>query len=460
MKSTQRITRGFVVFAIIWAGQLVSLLGSAFTRFGLGIWVYQETGSATQLGLISLFGMLPMVLLSPIAGTLVDRWDRRKTMMLSDTGAGISVLAIVLLLASGQIATWHIYIAVALNSASNAFFWPAYTASMTLLVPKEHLGRANGMMQLAQAAEYIISPVLGAVLLATVQLTGILMIDFITFGIAMLTLIFVRIPNPERISSGQAAQSSIWKDITYGWHYLLARPGLLALMLLWGMAGVLVGMVSVLVTPLVLAFASPAVLGTVMSVGGIGMLVGSVVMSTWGGPKRRIYGVYAFMILEGIGIALAGFQPSAILFGIAVFVFFLGFPIVNGCTQAIMQSKIAPEVQGRVLATSNMIAWASLPVGYLTAGPLADGVFEPLMAVGGPLAGSIGQIIGTGPGRGIGLLFIIAGLLHLIVTAAGALYPRLRLVERELPDAIAERPTEKSSGEKAEPAYAVAPTSS
>ena len=200
----------------------------------------------------------------------------------------------------------------------------------------------------------------------------------------------------------------------------------------------LLGTVSVLATPLVLTFASPEVLGTVLSIGGSGMLVGSILMSLWGGPRPRIHGVLGFMLLIGLAMMLAGLRPSPGLFACAAFLFFFSLPIIEGSSLAIWQTKVDPGLQGRVLAVRNMIAWSSLPLAYLTAGPLADHVFEPLLAAGRPLAGSVGQIIGVGPGRGMGLLFIVMGILTVLVTVAGSLYPRLRLVEQELPDASAD----------------------
>lgn len=450
---TERMrVRGMRAFTLIWFGQLVSQFGSGLSRFALGVWVYEQTGSATQLALISLCGMLPVVLISPLAGPLVDRWNRKRTMVFSDLGSGLSMLAIGLLYLGGGLQLWHIYLCVSLSAAFSAFMSPALSASIPLLVGKEQLGRANGMMQFPQAAEFILSPAVAGGLLGLSGLLGVLVVDAVTFFIAMGTLLLVLIPQPTATETG-ADQPSLLSDAAYGWHYLRARPGLLALMFLWGSAGFWLGIVSVLVTPLVLAFSSAAVLGVVMSLGGSGMLVGSIVMSTWGGPKRRMVGVFGFMLMEGIGLAICGLQPSALLFTIGAFCFFFAFPMVNGCTMALLQTKAAPEVQGRVFAMGNMISWASLPLGYLAAGPLADRVFNPLLVEGGALAGSAGAVLGVGPGRGIGLLFVVAGLSFLVIIAAGLLYPRLRRVDLELPDMIPDTlPT--ADAQQPEPVYA------
>ena len=159
-------------------------------------------------------------------------------------------------------------------------------------------------------------------------------------------------------------------------------------------------------------------------------------MSAWGGPKPRVYGILGFSVLQGVVLFAAGLPPQVVILAAAAFLYFFSLPIINGSSQAIWQSKVAPDVQGRVFAVRRMIAWSSLPLAYLAAGPLADRVFEPLMAVGGPLAGSVGRFVGVGPGRGIGLLYIVLGTVSLLATVVGFLYPRLRRVEVELPDVV------------------------
>lgn len=432
------------VFILIWFGQLVSLIGSGLTGFALGIWVYQRTGSVTQFALISLCTTLPLILISPLAGTLVDRWNRRWAMLLSDSAAGLSTLAIALLLVAGRLEVWHIYLAAAWGSIFSAFQWPAYAAATTLLVPKKHLGRASGMTQLGQAVAQLISPVLAGVLLVTIQLPGIILLDFATFLCALVTLLLVRFPDAKTTAAPEAGKGSLLREAAYGWRYITARPGLFGLLIFFTASNFLLGFVVVLATPLVLSFASSVVLGTILSIGGMGMLVGSLVMSTWGGSQRRINIVFGFMLLSGLCIMAAGLRPSIPLFALATFLFFFGLPIINGSCQVIFQKKVEPLVQGRVFALNGAIAGASLPVAYAIAGPLADKVFEPLMASNGALAGSIGQLIGVGPGRGIGLLFIVMGALTILVTVAAYQYPPLRVVEDELPDAIADEAPAKT----------------
>jgi hypothetical protein len=210
------------------------------------------------------------------------------------------------------------------------------------------------------------------------------------------------------------------------------------LLLYFTIINFLVAFISVLVTPLVMSTSSEVVLGTIMSAGGVGMLVGSFVMSVWGGPKRRVYGVLGFTLLSGVAIVCGGLRFSPLLFMVCAFAFFLSVPIVAGCSQAIWQAKVNPDLQGRVFALVRMAILSAMPVATALAGPLADHVFEPLMAVHGPLSDSIGRLIGTGPGRGIGLMFVLFGILTAATAVIGYLNPHLRRVELELPDAVSE----------------------
>lgn len=432
-----KIDKGMHAFTFIWVGQFVSLIGSGLTGFALGVWVYLNTKSVTQFSIIFLATAVPGILMSPVTGALVDRWDRRKAMIFSDAGAAFCTLAIALLFYTGLLRIWHIYVLMAVSSAFSSFQWPAYSAATSLLVPKKHLGRAAGMVQTAEAASLIVSPVLAGMLLVIIDVWGVIAVDFATFLVAISTLLVVRVPRPEKAITSD--KPSLLREATYGWTYIKARPGLLSLLIFFAVSNFLSGFANVLLGPLVLSFTSPPVLGTILSAGGVGMLVGGVVMSAWGGPKKRIHGILGLSLVSGAAMAIGGMRPSAPLLAAAFFVALFTSPIVNGCSQAIWQTKTAPDVQGRVFSVRRMIAWSTSPLSFLMAGPLADKVFEPLLAVNGPLAQSVGSVIGVGPGRGIGLMFIVMGVLSIGAVIAGYLYPRLRFVEDELGDAIIDR---------------------
>ncbi|MEJ2406194.1 MAG: MFS transporter [Candidatus Thiodiazotropha sp.] len=435
-------------FLVVWSGQLISLIGSSITGFAMSVWAYQTTGSVTRFALILFCTTLPGVLLSPIAGALVDRWNHRTTMALSDTGSALTTLALGVLLLLGKLEIWHIYIATAINSSLSAFQWPAYTAATTLLVPGHQLGRASGMVQMSRAAAQLIAPMLGAVLLGAIGLRGVILLDLVTFLFAIFTLMLVRFPTIKLSCEVSPATRSLVRDILFGWRYVSSKPGILGLLVFFAASNFLGGTLQVLVTPLVLSFTTTVTLGIVMSTGGIGMLIGSLVMSVWGGPSHLMKAVFGLMLICGICTFTAGLQASVLLIACSAFVFFFCVPIINGCSQVILQRKVAPALQGRVFALEGAIGSASLPLAYVIAGPLADHVFEPFMISDSPIANSFGHIIGTGPGRGIALLFIVTGALTIVLTLLARRYPRLRCIESELPDNIPdEGVNDKKSGD-------------
>ena len=429
-------TGGIGVFLIVWFGQLVSLTGSGLTSFALGVWVYQRTGSVTQFSLILLSAMLPCILISPVAGALVDRWNRRWCMIVSDSGAGITTAVLALLLATGSLEIWHIYLAVSLSSVFKAFQLPAYTASTSMLIPKKYLPRASCVVRSGEACAQLISPLLGGVLLGIVKLQGVILIDLVTFLFALTTLLLVRFPNTKTAAVSEDGKASIWQDVVYGWTYIAVRPGLLVLLILFALDNFVTGVVEVLLTPLVLTFASVTELGTIQSIGGLGVVLGSMAMTIWGGPRSLIRGIFAFDLFAHMIILAFGLRTSLPLFALLNFLFFFSIPIINGCCDAIFLRKVTPEVQGRVFATIRMIWMLCIPLAYVVAVPLAERIFEPLMAKNGLLAGSIGEIIGVGTGRGIGLLFITMEIIAILVTVAAYRYPRLWFIEDELPDVI------------------------
>jgi DHA3 family macrolide efflux protein-like MFS transporter len=436
MTETKPAGGGLRSFGLMWSGQLVSLVGSGLTRFALGVWVYQRTGSATQFTLITLFAFLPGLLAAPFAGALVDRWDRRWVMFWSDLAPALGTLALVLLIRAEALQVWHIYLVVAFGSVFNTFQWPAYIAATTLLVPKKQLGRANGMLQFGQAAAEVVAPILAGLMIAAIGLDGVILVDLGTFVFAAATLLLVRIPRPQTSAAGRKARGSLLSEAAYGWTFIRERPGLLNLLLYFAMVNLVFSIATVLVTPLVLSFASPRVLASVLSVSSAGLLTGSVVMAVTGGPRPRIHGVLAFGLLSGVALFAAGVRPNLLLISAALFLLMLGAPIVNGSSQAIWQVKVPPDLQGRVFAVRRLIAQFTAPLGFLSAGPLADHVFQPLLAEGGPLAGSVGRVLGVGPGRGIGLIYVTLAALPLLFSLWGYAQPSVRRVETDLPDAI------------------------
>jgi DHA3 family macrolide efflux protein-like MFS transporter len=428
-------------FRIVWLGQLLSLFGSGLTTFALGVWVYERTGSMTRFALVLLSGSLPGVLLLPVAGFLADRWDRRLTMILSDAGAGLGALALALMFFSGRVEIGWIYALLIFSSSLATFQRPAYSAAVAQFVPKESLTKANGMVRTAQAVAQLFAPLLAGVLLSFLRIGTIILLDLCSFCIAVASLLMVRFPALSAAAGAAAAQKGSWRqEMTEGWSYLAARGGLLSLMVFFAAINFSAGFANALIQPLILSFASPQVLGTALTLAGIGLLAGSIVMSLWGGPKRRVLGIFGSLPFAGLGLVLAGLRPSIPLITAGLFLAFFTLPFMEGSTSAIVQSKVDPKVQGRVFAVTYVIAGCMAPLSYVLAGPLTDFVFEPLLAPGGRLAGTVGVLIGVGKGRGMALMLMLVGVAILLTTAVGYSIPRLRRVEEDLPDAIPAAP--------------------
>ena len=424
------------IFAIVWLGQLVSILGSSLSNFAMDVWVYQRNGSVTELSFLILFTTLPLVIVSPFAGVLVDRWDRRWVMILSDTGAALSTSVMALLLMSGQIQTWHICLATAVSSSFTAFQLPAYRAATTLLVPEKNLGRAAGMIEFAQAIGQLIAPILGGILLEIIQISGIFLLDLSSFVFSAIVLLLVRFPRYQSLEKQQPHQLPLLKEVFSGFNYVTAHGGLVALLFFLASSTFLVGIIQVLAYPLVLSFASSTQLGIALGVGGVGMIVGSILMGSWGnGREDYIKILLCSMLLNGFSLMVAGSAPDIIVFGVGAFLYFLGVPFINGSVQVILQKKVPINIQGKVFSLATAVSGFCLPLAFLMAGPLADRLFEPLMTTNGALAATIGRAIGTGSGRGIGLIFIVLGGLNILVTIIAYQYSPLRLIESRLPDA-------------------------
>ncbi len=429
--------RSMRTFIIIWLGELISMLGSGLTSFALGVWIYQRTGQATPFALTVLFGSLPRLLLLPMAGSLADRWNRRWLMILADTGSALVTVSVVFVLLTGDLQIWHIYLIAVFGSVFSAFQQPAFDSSVTMLVPKKDLTRANGMVQMGHALELVLTPMLAGVLFVAIGLQGIVWIDFITYFFAVGALLIVAIPQPEVQARGESKKHSVWSDAAFGWQYLRQRGGLFGLLWYFAMVNFMLNFAIVLIGPLVLSRFSAGVLGALQTAAGVGMLVGGILMSAWGGPKRRILGVIGFIGLGMLGLTTAGLQANPYLIGAGMFVLMFSLPFASGSSQAIFQTKVAPDIQGRVFAIRGLIAQSMMPLAFLISGPLADKVFEPLMSTGGGLSSTaIGSLFGTGVGRGIGLMFAISGLIGLFATILAFLNPHIRHVEDELPDAI------------------------
>lgn len=427
---------GMAGFTVVWLGQIISVLATNMTGFAQSIWVFQETGSVTALGLVQVFFIVPFLVLSPIAGVMVDRYNRKAMMMISDLVAILPTAGLLILSAMGRLEVWHFYVAAAFQGAGNTFQWPAYSAAIATMVPKEQLGRANGMMSLIEAGPGVLAPILAGAIFPIVGLTGILTIDVSTFFIAVIALLIVFIPQPPRTAAGHEAQGNMLQEAKYGFTYIFKRPSLLGLQLLFFVGNLFSGIAFTAITPMILARTgnNSLALASVQSAGAIAAVVGGVIMSAWGGFKRRSYGVVFGWMISAFGLAALGLGQVLSVWIIASAFTALWSPLINGSNQALWQAKVAPDVQGRVFSARRLIAWFSNPISPIIAGVLADRMLEPAMQPEGALAPVLGPLFGTGPGAGMGVLVTICGLLTIALALIGYLYRPIRHADTALPD--------------------------
>ncbi|MFC4121522.1 non-ribosomal peptide synthetase/type I polyketide synthase [Nonomuraea zeae] len=399
-------------------GQLVSLIGTGLTTFGLGLWVYQQTRSISMFAIVSVMALLPAVVLAPIAGAVADRWNRKTVMITADSAAGCASAALAALLWTGGLQLWHVYVIVAVGAVSTAFHQPAYMAAVAQLVPKRYYGRASGVAQLGQAAGTVLAPLMGGALVAAIGLSGIILIDLSTFAFAVTVTLAVRFPD----TLFKKREETFWQEVTGGWRYITRRHGLLAIILFTSFLNFPFAMVEVLATPLLLSLTDTRGLGLALSMTGVGLLTGSVIMTVTGGLARRTTGILGCFVALGFAFAIIGIAPHPALPAIGLFFVGLLTALLNAHWFSIVQQKVGLDLQGRVIATNLMLSWAMVPAGFLLAGPVVERVFDP--------------IAGAERGRGIGLLMLVAGAVTVLIGLAAARYRPVRRLEDDLPDAI------------------------
>ncbi|MFJ2477941.1 amino acid adenylation domain-containing protein [Streptomyces sp. NPDC087659] len=419
-------------FAVVALGQFLSMIGSSLSTLVLGIWVYQRTGSLTEFSVVSAVGMLPGILAGPAAGAIADRWDRRRIMLLSDTAAALGMVSLAVLVVNGGLRMWHIYLVLSVTSLAGAFQRPAYLAAVAQLVPKRYLGHAAGINQLGIGVGAVFAPMLGVGLMGRIGIDGIILIDVLSFLVGAGTLLAIRFPD----LLFRRRDEPFAKAFTRGWRYIVHRPGLRLALCFFSVHHILYMIGFSVIIPMVLVEQSPAALGTTLAAGGVGALSGSLAMGLWGGTARRTTGLILSLAISGTGMFLTGLGSVPFLVMVGVFLISFCDSIAEGHWLALVQTKIGFELQGRVLALFTMTMMLTMPLGYLVFGPLAEHHVQPLLEPGGPLAGTVGSVIGTGPGRGLALLVLLSGVLQWLWVVWGWRNPRLRFLEDDLPDAV------------------------
>jgi DHA3 family macrolide efflux protein-like MFS transporter len=366
-------------FFTIWVGQAFSLVGSSLVQFALVWWLTRETGSATVLATATLIAMLPQIFLGPFAGTFIDRWNRKTVMIVADSLIALATLVLIYLFIIGRQSIWAIYAILLIRSAGGSFHYPALQASTSLMVPKQHLARIAGLNQTLYGVINIIAPPLGALLISILPTQSVLFVDVITAAIAVSLLAIVSISQPARIqaqANGELKTTSFRQDLREGWNYMTAWPGLLAVAILAMLINFLLTPASSLIPLMVTKEYLGGVpqLGLLDSIFGIGVIIGGLILSAWGGFKKRILTSMVGIIGIGAGILVFGSLPSHLFYLALSGIFMLGFMQVfaNGPLNAILQATVDPGMQGRVLSLIGAGATAMSPLSLLVAGPVAD----------------------------------------------------------------------------------------
>ncbi|MEP6984569.1 MAG: MFS transporter [Chloroflexota bacterium] len=434
---------GMRAFYLVAIGQFISIFGTTMTQFGLTIWSWkfvteiQPTANpATAMALVGFFNFAPEVLLSPISGVLVDRWNRKLVMIVSDVAAGLAGIILLILYANGHLQMWHLYAAGVWTGAFKSFQWPAFSAAISTMIPKEQYTRADALLGLTESVSGILGAPLAGLLLGTIGLTGIMIIDILSFLAAVGGILFVTIPQPKVSTEGEVKRS-LWKDSVFGFRFIVQRPSLLGLQLVFFFGNLVGSIAGTLLNPLILSRTgnNEFALSLVQGAFGAGAVLGGLILVRSGGLKRRTNGViWGWFFGMFFGMVLFGLGRSLPVWIVTSFLAALFNIYINSSNQSIWQAKVPPDVQGRVFSARRMIAQVVGPVGILLAGPLADRVFEPAMHEGGSLTGIFGGLIGVGPGAGMALLTVICGILIMIMTLIAYRVSVIRNAEDILPD--------------------------
>lgn len=428
-------------FYILLITQTFSFIGSQMTAFAVGIWVYEQTGNVTPLTIAATFAVLPAIFTTGFAGVITDRWDRRYLMMIADLGQALATLFLLVSIATDSFQLWHLYLVSAVEAIFGSFQFPAFMASVTMLIPDEHRDRANALQQLTGPMSGIIAPIIAAVILSAVKVTGVMAIDLITFLVAVGVVLTVHIPRPAETAEGAAAKKeSVWKEMAVGIQYLWSKRTLFFFAIYGALINYPMRIIMILVTPYILSRTGSEVwLGTLSGVMSTGALIGGVIFSVRGGFKSRVKTMSAAMIMLGIFITLYGFGRTPILLGLAVFIAMLPIPAVDASLFSLLQVKIPPDLQGRVFSVIFQIVMLLRPAAFITAGLLADNVFEP--AVGTSDWEIFAPFVGNEAGAGMGLLIALSGISIVVMTTIFYAIPAMRHLEENLPnyEAIAQQ---------------------
>lgn len=421
-------------FIVIWLGQLVSTLGNHMSGFALVVWAWEVTGSATALALVGFFYELPQIPIALFSGLLVDQFNRKHLMILGDAIAALFTITIGILYLTNSLQIWHIYLVASINGGFGQIQRLAYQTSVSLIVSPAQYTRANSMNSAVHYGSSIVAPAFAGFLYPLIQLPGILLVDLVTFAVAMTTILFAHIPQPKPAESSE----SITAQLTFGFRHIRRRPYLRALLLTSALFWFAHDLGNAVYDPMILARTNgnAQVLASTATAAGFGGVVGAIALSALSGSKQsgskqsgsrqRFRGMLLGFMGAGLSKAIFGLGRSPLVWLPAQFCSSLNFPLISSSKQAILMEAIAPELQGKVFAADELLIRLVSAIAALIAGPLADFVLEPAMQSGSMFAQILGPAFGSQTGAGIAVLYVLCAIAMLLTgTAARGLMPKL-----------------------------------
>lgn len=402
----------FTLFFILWTGQLLSRIGSGISAFALGIYLFQQTGSTTTYSFFLVCAFLPSVLLVPVGGVIADRKDRKLMMVVGDLNSSFGILFIIVMFLLYPDKQWPIYLGIAMSSMGVALHSPAFKASVTDLLDEKAYLKASGLIQLAEASRYLVSPVIAGFLLTQFSLPLVLVIDLMTFVVGAMTVILIRNMTIQHCYAGK--KEGFWKDFIDGIRYIVGNDIVLHLLYLTTVVTFLTGLLQALLVPIVLSFTDTATLGTVQSIAASGMLISSLYIGMLSKSDNQYMVLSWSLGAAGLFYLLIGTSTNTLLFTATAFCFFLTLPFVNTSLEVLFRQNIVNKMQGRIWSLISLISQIGMLVALSIAGVLVDHVFNPLLTDDGHLAETVGSIIGTGTARGSGFMVILSGFFLLL----------------------------------------------
>ena len=399
-------------FYKLWLGELISNIGSGMTAFALSVYVYEKTGSVSYVSLITLLSFMPSIILSPIGGLLADRYDRRLLMIIGDLFSGLGLIYILWNIQAGEKSIVPIFVGITFSSIFTSLLEPSYRATLTDILEEENYAKANGLIQVAGSAKYLISPVIAGVILSVADIRVILLLDILTFITTCLMIFLVR---KSMNSETQNYKKDSFKGLLEGLFIIKENRGVYSLVIIMFFVCFFMGFIQILIRPMILALSNVKTAGMMESLCAVGLLIGSLWIGIAGIKKNysKILAVACFFC--GIFMSMTGVNENLAIIGISTFLFFSTLPFMNSCADVLVRVSVPNELQGRVWGLISLITQMGTVVAYIISGIMADCIFEPMFNKNGILVENIGIIIGTGKGRGIGFMLILSGIGMLIM---------------------------------------------